>query len=395
MNEKGTLHVDQIDRMLREAKTWNKLDDHDHIVDVVDYDSDPLPWIAMEYMNGGHLGDRTGEMELQQALWTAITVTKGVRHAHRKGVAHLDLKPANILFRTIEDGWDVPKVADWGLSKHLLNHSNSIEGLSPQYASPEEFDSEYGSTDDITDIYQLGVVFYELFTGRPPFEGTPAKTMHKVLQQEPTPPSEIADVPAELDDILLTALAKQKDDRYEDILHLRDDLKSLFDSVTGELNRATTRSDSANEQNTGYKHSNESTVGESNISNNADTASTTHKQTSLSSNNKPIDTPTASTTDESAVNTESQTNADLSELLDEITSESQASETSQLRDEAFLKISDFTDGSLSLRDFTGNMLDIEELSEGTINNDHISVLDIQDFVGDIPVRGSSQENTPN
>jgi len=144
----GTLHTDQVERMLQEAETWDRLDAHDHIVGVVDYDSDPLPWIAMEYMDGGHLGERSGEMTLPQALWTATVVTKGVRHAHGKGVAHLDLKPANILFRTIEDGWDVPKVADWGLSKHLLDHSNSVEGLSPQYAAPEQFDDEYGSTDD-------------------------------------------------------------------------------------------------------------------------------------------------------------------------------------------------------------------------------------------------------
>lgn len=244
----GTLHTDQVERMLQEAETWDRLDAHDHIVGVVDYDSDPLPWIAMEYMDGGHLGDRSGEMTLPQALWTATAVTKGVRHAHGKGVAHLDLKPANILFRTIEDGWDVPKVADWGLSKHLLDHSNSVEGLSPQYAAPEQFDDEYGSTDDITDIYQLGAVFYELFTGQPPFEGKPFKVIRKIQDESPTPPSNLVDVPEEvdddvpdrLDDILLTALAKQKDNRYEDIIYFRDDLEALFDSVVGELGWTTT-----------------------------------------------------------------------------------------------------------------------------------------------------------
>jgi len=232
---RGTLHREQVNRMLKEAETWDRLDDHNHIVDVVDYDSDPYPWIAMEHMDGGHLGERSGEMPLPQAVWTALTITRGVRHAHNKGVAHLDLKPANVLFRTVEDGWDVPKVADWGLSKHLLDHSNSVEGLSPQYASPEQFDDEYGSTDNITDIYQLGTVFYELFTGSPPFDGKPFKVIRKVKDESPTPPSEIADVPNEIDDILLTALAKQKDDRYEDILYLRDDLEEVLGSVTGDI----------------------------------------------------------------------------------------------------------------------------------------------------------------
>ena len=182
----------------------------------------------MEYMDGGHLGRLAGDIDISRALWTAIAVTKGVRHAHRHGVAHLDLKPQNVLFRTVQDAWDVPKVADWGLSKRLLDHSNSIEGLSPYYAAPEQFDEEYGSPDDITDIYQLGAVFYELFTGQPPFEGKPFQVIDKVKNKSPTPPTEIVDVPEELDNILLTALAKEKDDRYDNIIYLRDALQNVY-----------------------------------------------------------------------------------------------------------------------------------------------------------------------
>jgi hypothetical protein len=223
----GTLHTDAVERMLAEAETWDKLDDHDHIVGVVDYGSKPVPWIAMEYMDAGDLSDRAGELPFDQAVWTAVSIAEGVRHAHRRGIAHLDLKPANVLFRGTESAWDVPKVADWGLSKHLLDHSKSVEGLSPQYAAPEQFDDGYGATDDITDVYQLGAVFYELFTGHPPFEGEPAKAMHRVLHEDPRPPSELADVPAELDDVLLTALAKGKPDRFESVLYFRDALRRL------------------------------------------------------------------------------------------------------------------------------------------------------------------------
>jgi tRNA A-37 threonylcarbamoyl transferase component Bud32 len=224
----GTLHTDAIDRMLDEAETWDKLDDHDHVVGVVDYGAQPVPWIAMEYMDGGDLSERAGDLEFDQALWTAVAITKGVRHAHRRGVAHLDLKPANVLFRGVEGAWDVPKVADWGLSKHLLDHSQSVEGLSPQYAAPEQFDTDRGAADDITDVYQLGAVLYELFTGRPPFEGAaPAEAMHRVLNEEPAPPSEVAALPPELDDVLLTALEKEKGDRFESVLLLRNELQRL------------------------------------------------------------------------------------------------------------------------------------------------------------------------
>jgi len=229
----GTLHTEQVNQILQEAETWDKLDDHDHIVGVIDYDREPIPWIAMEYMDGGHLGEQTGEIETAQALWTAIAVTKGVRHAHRRGIAHLDLKPQNILFRTIEDMWDVPKVADWGLSKHLLDHSKSIDGYTPAYSAPEQLDEGYGKADDITDVYQLGAVFYELFTGIPPFDAeTTGKVIRQILDEDPTPPSEIADVPDELDTVLLTALSKNKKDRYEDILLLRNALQSVFEEHT-------------------------------------------------------------------------------------------------------------------------------------------------------------------
>ena len=224
-----TLDTDAVDEMLDEAETWQQLDDHEHIVSVIDFDSTPLPWICMEYMDGGDLGKRIGELPFEQTLWTALAITKGVRYAHKRGVAHLDLKPSNILFRSVEDAWDVPKVADWGLSKHLLEHSQSVDGMSPRYAAPEQLDSEqFGQTDTVTDVYQLGTVLYELFTGEPPFEGQTYEVMNKIQSSTPAPPSDIADLPEGLDDILLTALATEKADRYDDVLYIRDALQELW-----------------------------------------------------------------------------------------------------------------------------------------------------------------------
>jgi serine/threonine protein kinase len=225
-----TLDIDKVEDLMQEAETWQQLDDHDHIVSIVDYDSSPIPWIAMEYMDGGHLGDRAGELPFEQALSIAIAITEGIKHAHDRGVAHLDIKPENILFQHRDDVVDTPKIADWGLSKHLFEHSKSVEGLSPQYAAPEQFDSDdYGTTDNVTDIYQLSAVLYELFTGQPPYEGDPFEIMSKVRHDEPIPPSELADVPKKIDEILLTALSTEKTERYEDIIYVRDDLRAVLD----------------------------------------------------------------------------------------------------------------------------------------------------------------------
>jgi len=104
--------------------------------------------------------------------------------------------------------------------------------MSPTYAAPEQFDETRGPTDDITDVYQLGAVFYYLFTGKPPFEGRPTKVMREVIEESPRPPSDVDEsIPAEIDEVILTALAKEKSDRYESVLYLRDELKDLYGSV--------------------------------------------------------------------------------------------------------------------------------------------------------------------
>lgn len=169
----GTLHGDVIQRFRDEAETWSSLDDHDNVVSVHAWDTEPLPWMALEYMDGGNLTDKLGTVDIAEGLWLAGRIADGVRHGHRHGVAHLDLKPDNVLLReTGPDTWDYPKVSDWGLAKMLLEHSKSVQGLSPQYAAPEQFDPDtFGKADDFTDIYQLGAIVYALFTGEPPFSG--------------------------------------------------------------------------------------------------------------------------------------------------------------------------------------------------------------------------------
>ena len=227
----GTVQTEVFERFEEEAETWSGLDDHQNIVTVYGFGAKSIPWLALEYMDGGTLAERIDKIEFEEALWLAGRVAEGVRYGHRHGVAHLDLKPSNVLLRETPDGtWDYPKVSDWGLAKMLLERSESVEGLSPTYAAPEQFNAdEYGRPDDITDIYQFGAVAYELLTGQPPFTGSPTEVMQSVLERDPAKLSEVnPDLPAEIDDIILKALTKDKDDRYDSILLFQKQLDQLF-----------------------------------------------------------------------------------------------------------------------------------------------------------------------
>ncbi|WP_142860756.1 protein kinase domain-containing protein [Salinigranum halophilum] len=235
----GTINAQTIQAFEDEAEQWSRIDDHDHIVGVLDWGSKPVPWIALDYLDGGSLRDRLDDPEDRiehiEALWIGICLCRAVRYAHRHGMAHLDLKPSNVLFqRTPADRWDVSKVTDWGLATFLIEHSGSVDGLTPTYAAPEQFDAdEYGDPSDFTDIYQLGCLLFELLTGQPPFPGSGAGVMHSHLTEEPPRATEInPDLPPEIDPILIRALSKRQRERQETVVELRQALEAVFDDVS-------------------------------------------------------------------------------------------------------------------------------------------------------------------
>ena len=223
---------------IREVSTWLHLN-HPNIVKLYDVDILPVPYLEMEYVEGITLDGKTVRdldaypkpVDEKTALNLIKGIAEGLRHAHSKGVYHRDLKPLNILLKS-----DLrPKITDWGLAKlGTMSSSRSVMGYTPLYAAPEHLmPSKYGHTDARTDIWQLGVTFYELLTGKLPFEGyTYEEVFGKIVDKDYkfTPPSKINPELAKYDGIFERLLAKRKEERYQSVDEFLTDLEKLEES---------------------------------------------------------------------------------------------------------------------------------------------------------------------
>ncbi|WP_161596593.1 protein kinase domain-containing protein [Salinigranum halophilum] len=225
----GTLNTDIIKRFVREANIWERLDEDPNIVDVADWGAKPYPWLMLEFMNDGTLVERIGTIDILDAVSVFESICGAVFYAHREGIVHADLKPANIMF-TNTDGCERAKVGDWGLARLLFRHSKDIDELTPEYAAPEQVDQQREVSNPYTDIYQLGVVAYELFTGQNPFGHENKITVVDAVKKEtPPPPSEMSnDLPPEVNDVIMKAIRKREEERYDTVVNLRRDLVSAF-----------------------------------------------------------------------------------------------------------------------------------------------------------------------
>ncbi len=230
-----TMDTSALKRFASEADIWKKLQ-HENIVTVYETGAKPIPHIVMELMDGGDLETlmNNHRLTVSEAVHIMVQVLEGISYAHRMATVHRDLKPENILFTS--DG--VAKITDWGIGKYMAS-----EGLTKTldtkgtlaYSAPEQFNTkEYGEVDWQTDIFQLGIVFYEMLTGVKPFEGKDmAEIMGKVLTYNPVPPSEYnSNVPSELEDIVMGALEKEKEYRWESGAVMLHEMKLV---ITGQI----------------------------------------------------------------------------------------------------------------------------------------------------------------
>jgi serine/threonine-protein kinase len=223
-------------RFLREAQSAVRIKG-EHIARVSDVGTleTGAPYMVMEYLTGSDLGDlleKKGKFDVATAADCVIQACDALAEAHVLGIVHRDLKPSNLFLTKRPDGSALVKVLDFGVAK-LLNNDPSKPALtangavigSPVYMSPEQLLGK--KTVDIrSDVWQLGVILYELLTGECPFDGrTMADIMLAIGVHPPRPLRQLrADVPPELEATILRCLEKEPDKRTPDVAALAEGL---------------------------------------------------------------------------------------------------------------------------------------------------------------------------
>jgi beta-lactam-binding protein with PASTA domain len=225
LNDKHAADEQFVERFRREAKSAAGLS-HPNIVSIYDRgEAEGTYYIAMEHLDGRNLKElllSRGPAPPHIAIDYARQILSGMRFAHRNGIVHRDIKPHNVLV----DGDGRLKVTDFGIARAggtQMTEAGSIVGTA-QYLSPEQ--ARGSPVDQRSDLYSLGIVLYELLTGTVPFTGdTPVEIAMKHLSEIPVPPSELNPaVPKPLEQIVMRALAKDPDDRYQSAEEMESDL---------------------------------------------------------------------------------------------------------------------------------------------------------------------------
>ena len=223
-----------VERFLREARAAVSIK-NPHVAGVIDVGTleSGSPYIVMEYLQGRDLADvletEVYMRDVQRASKLILQACEGLAAAHANGIVHRDIKPGNLFITSASDGTEQVKVLDFGISKsgtemNNLTRTGAVMG-SPMYMSPEQMRSTR-NVDQRSDVWSLGVVAFELLTGRLPYEAeTMTELVAMVLENDPPRVRDLrADVPPALDDAVAGALTKNPDKRYRDVAEFAQDI---------------------------------------------------------------------------------------------------------------------------------------------------------------------------
>jgi serine/threonine protein kinase len=235
---------DQIARFREEAQAIARLQ-HPNIVQIYEVgEEDGQPFFSLELVEGGSLAQQLRGIPLpvRQAAELVETLARAIHAAHQQGIIHRDLKPANVLLAPpafvagglgAVGGW-VPKITDFGLAKKLddsagLTVTGAVMGT-PRYMAPEQAAGRSRDISPAVDIYALGVILYELLTGRTPFRGTTLEVLDQVRHEAPQSPRRLEpEIPASLETICLKCLEKDPARRYTSASALAADLRRFLE----------------------------------------------------------------------------------------------------------------------------------------------------------------------
>ncbi len=179
----------------------------------------PIPYIAMERLHGQDLSDHLrarGTLKLPEVIRCVREVGAGLDAARKHGIVHRDIKPRNLFLAELDDGSCTWKILDFGISKLLTEATQTHQHMvgTPSYMAPEQANA--AAVSHRTDLYALGVIAYRALTGRPAFSGDGVpQVLYQVIHAMPPRPSLLAHCPSDVDRVLMIAMAKDPDDRFD------------------------------------------------------------------------------------------------------------------------------------------------------------------------------------
>lgn len=214
---------------MREIRFWERLH-HPNILAIYAANILPVPYVEMEYAHHS-LKDCPLPLTPEESVRVIRGIAAGLSFAHENGVIHRDIKPENIL---CAEG-RTPKITDWGLGSVTDGgHRTQVGGFSPGYAAPEQLrPSVYGNEDVRTDLYQLGVLFFELLTGTTPYAGVGIGEVTLAVLNDSAPlPSESGASTSVFDSVILRCLEKEKETRFSSVADFCDALREAAGDAT-------------------------------------------------------------------------------------------------------------------------------------------------------------------